>query len=238
MRGTLKSDTYFQGLIQEIREVIHDAEIRIQRPGIPDDRRFDLKAFIFTERLHLCIASYSAGLDSVEVRSLWAGVVPGAQQAWEYPNGANKSPYYFDGYVKLVWLLSLGILLDVDHADLAPLKMVVANASGKDWLLEFLISSGEYRANENTCLFPNPYDTLRQVVINEENNRIRATLIKKYLTQQWYPGHQSCYWYDNHKGRHDTYFGYWSFETAAVVKILGIDDSSFRDSPYYPKALV
>jgi len=34
------------------------------------------------------------------------------------------------------------------------------------------------------------------------------------------------------------YHGYWSFEAAAVVKLLGIDESSFKDAPYYPAGLV
>jgi hypothetical protein len=35
-----------------------------------------------------------------------------------------------------------------------------------------------------------------------------------------------------------SYFGYWSFESAAIVAALGLDDSSFRDNEYYPKDLV
>ncbi len=28
--------------------------------------------------------------------------------------------------------------------------------------------------------------------------------------------------------------GYWSFETAAIVKILGLDDTSLKDNNHYP----
>ena len=31
-----------------------------------------------------------------------------------------------------------------------------------------------------------------------------------------------------------TYYGYWSNETAAAVKILGIDDSCLKNQQYYP----
>ncbi|MGR5908923.1 PoNe immunity protein domain-containing protein [Bacillus paranthracis] len=30
------------------------------------------------------------------------------------------------------------------------------------------------------------------------------------------------------------YVGYWSFETAAIVKILGLDDTSLKDNNHYP----
>ena len=29
-------------------------------------------------------------------------------------------------------------------------------------------------------------------------------------------------------------FGYWSFESGALVKILGLDDSSLKEVQYYP----
>jgi hypothetical protein len=34
------------------------------------------------------------------------------------------------------------------------------------------------------------------------------------------------------------YTGYWSFESALMVKLWDIDDSSFRDHPHYPGDLV
>ncbi len=30
------------------------------------------------------------------------------------------------------------------------------------------------------------------------------------------------------------YVGYWSFETAAIVKILGLDDTSLKGNNHYP----
>lgn len=34
------------------------------------------------------------------------------------------------------------------------------------------------------------------------------------------------------------YSGYWSFESGAVVKILGLDDNELEDVKYYPYDLV
>jgi hypothetical protein len=39
-------------------------------------------------------------------------------------------------------------------------------------------------------------------------------------------------------GRHDTYYGAWSFESAAITAILDLDDSRFKNNKYYPKDLV
>ena len=32
----------------------------------------------------------------------------------------------------------------------------------------------------------------------------------------------------------NTYYGYWSFETAAIVSLMGIDDSILMQNKYYP----
>ncbi|WP_368135627.1 PoNe immunity protein domain-containing protein, partial [Bacteroides caccae] len=45
------------------------------------------------------------------------------------------------------------------------------------------------------------------------------------------------YWYNDHKYGivHD---GYWSFESGALVKVLGLDDSCLKGLPYYPYDMV
>jgi hypothetical protein len=238
MRGTIKSGAYFKDVMQEIREIIEEAEIRAQRQGISPEKKHDLEVFAFTEKLHLCIASYSAGLGTIEIRELWKTVAPITPMIWEYPVGEGKSPYYFDSYVKLVWILSLGVLLGMSNTEIAPLAEVVNRAKKRDWLLDFLLFRGASSSNESNCHFPQPYGILRDMVVGHDGQERIPSKLREYLGKHWYPSHSECYWYNNHLGPHNTYVGYWSFEAAAVVKILGIDDSSFRDSPYYPKDLL
>jgi hypothetical protein len=58
-------------------------------------------------------------------------------------------------------------------------------------------------------------------------------IVKEYLTRHWYKGHYDSYWYGNHKDK-GLYFGYWSFESAAVVKILGLNPDDFNGVDYFP----
>lgn len=69
--------------------------------------------------------------------------------------------------------------------------------------------------------------------IAESVNKIE--LLKKYL-KGWY--NTDCEVFEAHKSDQKIYYGYWSFEAGAVVKILGIDDSELKDIPYYPYDLV
>ena len=57
--------------------------------------------------------------------------------------------------------------------------------------------------------------------------------LRNYLTG-WYEAHSEYAWYDAHLKDTDTYCGYWSFESAAVVKILGLREERVKNIEYYP----
>ncbi|MDR0574163.1 MAG: DUF1911 domain-containing protein [Tannerella sp.] len=50
--------------------------------------------------------------------------------------------------------------------------------------------------------------------------------------------HSDTGWYNDHKNGGNLHYGYWSFESGALVKILGLDDSSLKDMQYYPYDMV
>ena len=53
----------------------------------------------------------------------------------------------------------------------------------------------------------------------------------------WYYAHSEASWYDTHKTE-DAYYGYWSFDTAALCKIRGIYDERFKDLDFFPYDLL
>ena len=57
--------------------------------------------------------------------------------------------------------------------------------------------------------------------------------MKKYLLG-WYSNHSGYAWYNNHNSSEDTYCGYWSFESAVIVRSLHIDDSTLLKIDIYP----
>ncbi len=76
----------------------------------------------------------------------------------------------------------------------------------------------------------------KQRCINQEMIPL-AKKLQNYL-KSWYGSDnrvllRNTYEYDN-----SNYVGYWAFETAAFVKMRGLDDSSFRDNVYYPKDML
>ncbi|QND51891.1 DUF1911 domain-containing protein [Phyllobacterium sp. 628] len=75
--------------------------------------------------------------------------------------------------------------------------------------------------------------------LETENSGQQEVAISQFL-KNWYPTlrKMNVAWIDNHKSKHDTYFGYWCFEAAAAVKVLGLDPDVFKNTPYFPYDLV
>jgi len=52
------------------------------------------------------------------------------------------------------------------------------------------------------------------------------------MGKEWFKGHYDFGWRNAHK--EPGYYGFWSFDTAALAKILGLDDSALKDNNHYP----
>lgn len=61
----------------------------------------------------------------------------------------------------------------------------------------------------------------------------KEALLQDYLSD-WYSNRRDFAWYNTDKSDKDTYVGYWSFETAALVKIFKVKDNNLKKNQYYP----
>jgi hypothetical protein len=65
----------------------------------------------------------------------------------------------------------------------------------------------------------------------------RPKLMKEFL-KKWYASMRGCAWYGMHIKNPACFEGYWCFEAGLVTYLWQIDDSDYRDMPFYPKDLV
>ena len=141
------------------------------------------------------------------------------------------------GYVTMLWYLSIGVMLEC-HKELQQLSILLKEHSVKDKLFSFLVNNTQDYASEK-LLWTTPYAGLIEVIEFAKTNKEKAVeRLQKYLKKEWYKGHSDCGWYNDHKSKWGVHFGYWSFESGALVKILGLDDSSLQGLPYYPYDMV
>ncbi|HZF98648.1 MAG TPA: PoNe immunity protein domain-containing protein [Pseudoxanthomonas sp.] len=62
----------------------------------------------------------------------------------------------------------------------------------------------------------------------------RPALMATYL-DEWYHASRREPYIDQHGEGDVAFYGYWSWEAAATTWVLGIDDSTYRDKPFYPR---
>ncbi|HDR8271889.1 MULTISPECIES: PoNe immunity protein domain-containing protein [Bacillus] len=139
------------------------------------------------------------------------------------------------GYLSLIWMISLGILLETDKKNIERLKKIVDTKNMNDAVIDFLLCASDigYTKMTNRYYKENPYAKTREIIELAQTDKKEASKrLQTYMEKEWFKGHYDYEWKNAHK--EPGYVGYWSFETAAIVKILGLDDTSLKDNNHYP----
>ncbi|HHG83261.1 MAG TPA: DUF1911 domain-containing protein [Bacteroidetes bacterium] len=85
-----------------------------------------------------------------------------------------------------------------------------------------------------TLRFPAPYQHLLAATHSKSE---AESHLKKFLSA-YYDKLDMLPWHDSHLKQAASFFGYWSFELAALVKAFHFSDHDFADNIFYPRDLV
>lgn len=229
LRDNLNTEIRYKELIQKKTSFIEEDLHEYQCTGTTWDSKQELSHFdiILRNAYQILISKYSAGYPVLEL-------IPDYLQGVQFmKKGWNADA----GYVTMLWYLSIGVMLEC-HKELQQLSILLRELSVKDKLFSFLVNNTQDYASEK-LLWTTPYAGLIEVIEFAKTNKEKAVeRLQKYLKKEWYKGHSDCGWYNDHKSKWGVHFGYWSFESGALVKILGLDDSSLQGLPYYPYDMV
>lgn len=203
---------------------------------------------IAESQLDTLILGYTAGESIEPMRYALEDVVAAyeryATKLREYEDDPNAMAFpirSFDGYCPYIWLISLCYLLH--RRDLLPRVALLVDGldeenAGEDVLIEELLSYSNdlERYETNTILGVKPYRPLFRAFKTKTNDE--AIIKLQEFLKDWYRDLAAAPWHDSHK-EGGGYYGYWAFEAAAAVILLGIeDDSSLHQYLYYPKDIV
>src|SRR5699024_7925914 len=70
------------------------------------------------------------------------------------------------------------------------------------------------------------------IELAEKDKKAASDKLHTYMETEWFQGHYDYGWKNAHK--EPGYVGFWSFESAALAKILGLDDAGLQDNNHYP----
>lgn len=229
LRDNLNTEIRYKELIQKKTSFVEEDLHEYQCTGTTWDSKQELSHFdiILRNANQILISKYSAGYPVLEL-------IPDYLQGVQFmKKGWNADA----GYVTMLWYLSIGVMLEC-HKELQQLSILLRELSVKDKLFSFLVNNTQDYASEK-LLWTTPYAGLIEVIEFAKTNKEKAVeRLQKYLKKEWYKGHSDSGWYNDHKSKWGVHFGYWSFESGALVKKLGLDDSSLQGLPYYPYDMV
>ena len=208
--------------------------------------------------LNLMSLQYSAGGEIAFIQELYPYLLHWTEEYAETSHLYNLSP---DAEGRYVWHISLGtedywyialrlicfglltgyadqmsrIMPIIDYTEATP------EGQEKDGLVERLVAPfvADRGIPPNEARRHLPYRKLIKVFDAEAHKR--PAMMLQYL-EDWYEASRREPYHDQHpqtdlrSGR--SYYGYWSWEAAAVTWLLGIDDTSYREHQFYPKDLV
>lgn len=228
--------TYLDAQVAYRVKKIEEFQELAQDPSIKPENLTGLRYDIFLKLYQLLILGYSQGAPVSTLKQSFPAVV---KSLVAYQAGKDSEKFVFDqdidDYVVSLWLVSLALLFEVDDQLFAQLVELIDNA-GQDKLYDCLVRTRIKRHPQTERLiYPNPYKLLLDAI--EAVPEKQAELMKQFL-KNWYSSMKKTYWYNRHMRLNAGFFGYWCIEAAGAVKAFGIDDTSFRDMPYYPKDLV
>lgn len=221
VRDTIKPLLFWKKKIDGYKLQIEKYE-EILRREIDDKKKLRIKRRIYHEYFCLLISQYSAGEEKCIIRDTFSKSLKIMSIIWTPASS----------YVEMLWMISLGVLLDIDDMDVQSLRNVYEQYGIDDAILSYLIRYLDPSIPKSErVLFEQPYNLL-SCVVTGENDIDKERMMLQYL-DGWYDGHDDVWWYASHQT--DGYIGYWSFETAAIAKILKMDVSNLEKREFFPR---
>jgi len=231
VRDTLNTVEGYQEILDENMIFIKEQLEDLQKSVTQKEINYTNKS-LFYYTLSSLQAKYSQGGPVKELIPLLTGAIDYSTIIWDQSFA----------YVQMVWMLSIGIMLEIRDEEFNKLIKLVDADNPNDYLVDMLIRyrKADWHSESNEFKFPMPYMKIKKVcdaaLSGDKEQAIKD--LTSYIDKAWYKGHSDSGWYDSHKSKFNTHEGYWSYESGAIVKIFGLDDSGLKDQQYYPYDLV
>jgi hypothetical protein len=238
-REPLRDSAYWQEWIKDCIDAVQERQDKLKVTPFPEKwKKNSITQSLYYDCKRLITLKYSGEAPIEEIKDDYPQLI----EAWVAYNqnistGDNKKHLLLtNDYYRVLTLISWGFIFN------APIDLFqkIANhihSNGEDALIETLLATKlTGRIATDKLIYPKSFELLYKAT--QARGEEQVALVKEYLSN-WYKNMKDFINYDAHKAKGEGGFeGYWSFETAAVVVLYNIDDSSFRDMDFYPKDMV
>ncbi|WP_162819883.1 PoNe immunity protein domain-containing protein [Kordia sp. SMS9] len=251
MNDKLNIENLFS-LKKDFIRIIEETEEKLRSNLISSDRIKTVKRVQVVKYINVFNFSYCIKSDNTFLKEKLEELLVRLPNYWiqekvKVHHGRKRielNQYYLDAYHQMLTIISLCILLDISKEKFSPIVELIDRDNVKDFLYENLI---RYHFPNRKVIKEESYSKFLAIpkmnkrivnILDEDDKTTLIKSIKSYLDKYWYKVHKDFSWYNSHINHPNSFYGYWAFEVAAIVKIKGLDDSSFKDNTYYPDRLV
>lgn len=170
-------------------------------------------------------ANYSYGCECAELEPMYLKSIP----------IIKKIGIKSIGYVNFMEFFALGILLEVPGEVLEVFVQIADEENLDDILFDFFGNACKLERKNISHTYQKavPYGYTDEIIrLAEKKPEKAAVKAENYMNKKWLQGHSDYGWTKAHK--ESGYVGIWSFDTAALMKILKLSDENLKDNENYP----
>lgn len=223
-----KSKDYFKSYIKYQDTRINNKREKLKVCGNDEEKKQRILVSLVNFDIDMLKAKFSFGVSAESLQELLNLAI---EDVTSYKNPTNE---------QILVLLSLSIMLDNNNKDknnmnsTPGINTLIENKKdliNKNRLLKCLaiyIQNGQVQWDTSVEL-DEVYEELDEVFSSDNKSKKMF-----FYLENWYNNHSEFAWHNSHLGDTDTYCGYWSFESAAIAKMLKLDDKEFKQNEYYP----
>lgn len=238
LRTMLKGKQSFTQEIEELQKWIIEYTDDIKSGNYRDEYiKQTMYETNYQNYLQITIMRYSRGDSLEEVKESFLKTIDAYYDAYHQgrPDYESFSPQH--DWPWLLNTISLAILFDITGKPLEKFLEAISACKQEFKIVHyFLTYFGIHQELQESHQYERAYKNFNAMIDLSNEEILKKKLMDKYL-KSWYNNDARVLIRDSHKVG-TTYSGYWAFETAAFVKMRGLDDSSFRDNVYYPKDML
>jgi len=237
LRDELKNQKWFDEQIQELNQLNQETKSELQNNEIKVARIPNVIRVIFDFNLRKVFSMYSRGDTVEDIKIVYIEAIESYYDAYQVGGIDYRDSFSDWDFPSVLAMLCLGILYDIEGEPLEKLLEVTRSIPSKYKIINYFLS---YFIEVKQIATPDKlepaFKNFNKMIDMSNEEILSKKHMDKYL--KWLKHHLRGFLTNTHNDFTDIYVGYWSFESAAFVKMRGLDDSSFRDSPYYPKDLL
>ena len=226
IRDQVKTADYWREHIEYEIKTQERFKKKLLDPTLAPTHRSRLQGNLFHRKFELISSQFSAGEKLPLLRKSFLELVKEIEKTSKTRNEKLFLLDEVENYHIFIQIISLAEVLGIKQENI---KTITSNSNQENWdkIIYFLLEKEE---REGIEIKHKNYQYLYDFIKKEgaENSKILSYL------EQWTDKFKECYWHDSHKVEDSGYFGYWSWEAAATVKILKTSIPEIDQSIFFP----